>query len=107
MNLRELQQEASQWAKKNFPDAKPYQPLLGVAEEIGELCHAHLKAEQGIRNSTHEDKVDAVADIVIFLLHYCTLNDIDIDSAVQETWAKVSKRDWTKNKVNGETNELS
>ena len=102
MDLNELQSAAMRWATKNFPNAKPYQPLLGIAEEVGELCHAHLKAEQGIRNATYEDKVDAVGDIVIFMLHYCNLNNIDLETAIKDTWAKVSQRDWTKNQVNGQ-----
>jgi hypothetical protein len=49
-DLRKFQQEQKDWSKRNFPTQNtPYRPLLGVMEEVGELSHAHLKAEQGIR----------------------------------------------------------
>ena len=88
---------------ENFPNKKPHQPLLGIQEEVGELSHAHLKMEQGIRtNEDHQAaKIDAVGDIVIYLADYCNQNGIFLDSAVEQTWAEVQMRNWKKNKVNG------
>ena len=48
VSLRLLQKEVGEWSRENFPDNQQYHPLLGVSEEVGELCHAHLKMEQGI-----------------------------------------------------------
>ena len=79
LDLIQLQREVQAWTAKNFPNNKPYQPLLGVAEEVGELCHAHLKQEQGIRNTTQANKEDAVGDIIIYLADYCNRNNIHID----------------------------
>lgn len=104
MNLQILQYEVAEWGKRNFPNALPHQPLLGVAEETGELSHAHLKMEQGIRGTLEEHKaakIDAVGDIMVFLSHYCSLNDINLDYAVTKTWNEVKQRDWMKNKMNG------
>ena len=104
ITLRQLQSESQEWSSKNFPNAKPHQPLLGAAEEIGELCHAHLKLEQGIRtNQNHkEDAEDAIADCIIYLADYCWRNGYDLQEAINKTWPKVKQRDWTKNKENGE-----
>jgi len=98
ISLRQLQGEQKEWVRHNFPNAKPYHPLLGVCEEAGELCHAHLKREQGIReNENHiENAKDAVADIIIFLADYCTKNDIDLQDCLNETWPKVKQRNWRK-----------
>jgi hypothetical protein len=66
----------------NFGDRPAWQTLLGVVEEVGELSHAHLKAAQGIRGTReqhHVAKIDAVADIVIFLADYCTAEGIDLE----------------------------
>lgn len=104
MELNILQQEVAVWAAKNFKGKLPHQPLLGVSEEVGELCHAHLKLEQGIRGNReelHAKKVDAVGDILIYLADYCTQNHIDLDLAVTTAWNEVVKRDWEKNKGNG------
>jgi NTP pyrophosphatase (non-canonical NTP hydrolase) len=105
MNLSDLMCEVSQWAEYNFPDAQPHQPLLGALEELGELAHAHLKEEQGIRGLSSEHqaaKVDAIGDVVIYLAHYCSLNCIDFADAVEQTWRLVAQRDWQKNKLTGE-----
>ena len=101
--LYDLQLEATEWADRNFPGAKPYQPLLGAVEELGELAHSHLKMEQGIRVGENHllKKKDAVGDIIIYLLHYCSLNKINIEEALYDTWHDVKKRDWTNNKVDG------
>jgi NTP pyrophosphatase (non-canonical NTP hydrolase) len=100
MNLATLQLEVNEWAARNFKGKQPHQPLLGVAEEVGELCHAHLKNEQGIRGTKEEHyaaKCDAVGDIVVYLADYCTQNMISLDSAVADAWFEVKQRDWEKN----------
>lgn len=96
MNLDSLQQEVGRWALRNFPDATSVQPLLGIGEEVGELDHAFLKRLQGIRtNEDHDANIkDAVADIIIFLAHFCALEGISLDDCVNRAWEEVKKRDW-------------
>lgn len=103
--LRQLQNEQKEWSDHNFPNRTNYHPLLGAIEELGELAHAHLKDEQKIRtNEDHfNNKVDAVADIIIYLCDYCTLNGIDIQGALEITWERVKQRDWIKYPKNGIT----
>lgn len=103
--LSSLQKEQKEWSDKNFTkNIGSYRCLLGIIEEVGELAHAHLKNEQGIRvNEDHKaKKIDAIGDIVTYLAGYCNDNGIDLEKAVSDTWSEVKKRDWTKNKVNGE-----
>lgn len=125
MTIRELQEENAAWARYNFPDscALPHRPLLGIVEEVGELAevpgyendphitylaqaigklaHSRLKREQNIRVGEQHVKAaqDAVADIAIFLVHYCETEGWDAQSIVEEVWAKVAKRDWQKDRV--------
>lgn len=104
MELRKLQQEQKVWGRNNFGDQPGYRMLLGIQEELGELCHAHLKDEQGIRtNENHfEKKRDAVADIVIYLAGYCNSEEIDLQHTVEEVWEQVKQRNWKKNTENGQ-----
>ena len=86
-----------QWSRSNFGDQPSYLPLLGVAEETGELCHAHLKGEQGIRHTPTEVralKIDAIGDIIIYLADYCEREGISLAEAVEKTWEVVEKRIW-------------
>ena len=96
MNLSQLQAEVARWALHNFPNQTPIETLLGVGEEVGELYHAFLKRLQHIRmDEDHDAGIDdAVADIVIFLAHFCDLEGISLDDCVNRTWNKVKKRDW-------------
>lgn len=112
-----LQAQVKAWADANFPDGNPNLKLLGVSEEMGELGksfleglgfidlmvrvgvldHAQLKGEQKIRYTAEEIaamKADAVGDILVYLANYCTTAGVDMQQAIERTWAKVAKRDW-------------
>lgn len=104
MNLQTFQAEVGEWSRRNFPNNLPHHPLLGVGEEVGELMHAHLKSDQGIRGTAEEHflaKVDAVGDIMIYLADYCERNGISMLNAVNFAWSEVRERDWKKNQQDG------
>jgi NTP pyrophosphatase (non-canonical NTP hydrolase) len=107
MSLRDLQTEVDEWATRNFGAHETrgtHQPLLGAVEELGELSHAHLKWEQGIRGTPEElaaKAKDAVADVIIFLTDYCNLRGFDLQDIVSDTWDQVLERDWKKNPQTG------
>ena len=98
MDLRKLQAEQDVWSNRNFKNKKPYQPILGAAEEVGELAHAYLKMEQGIRGTREEHVAamrDAVGDTCVFLMDLCNQMGWQMDEIIQETWDHVKKRNWT------------
>lgn len=104
--LTELQEKLHVWRQRNFPNADATQQLLGVVEEVGELSHAHLKQIQGIRGQFVEhqlDKVDAVGDIAIYLLGYCSYEGIDFGDVLGYVSSKVMERDWVEYPKNGLT----
>lgn len=105
MDLSDLQMEHEYWVHRNFPHETTYQAFLGMVEEMGELAHAMLKSEQGIRGMSMEAardaKIDAVGDLVIFLAGFCTMHGINLEEAVEDTWHKVKKRNWTKDPERG------
>lgn len=104
MTLQELQQEVAAWQKKQPWDQNATAPLLGLIEEVGELSHAHLKQQQKIRGTYEEHqiaKIDAVGDILIYLADYCGKNAIDMQSALDITWRRVSKRNWSTDAQHG------
>lgn len=96
MNIGELQTQHRMWLNHNFPDQPPHSPLLGIVEEVGELAHAHLKREQGIRRNENHDEgvIDALGDLFIYMLSYCNTNFIDLEHVVMTTWRQVAQRDW-------------
>lgn len=99
MSLSVIQKEQDEWSRRNFPGKKPYQPILGATEEVGELAHAYLKMEQGIRGTRQEHEAamkDAVGDCCIFLMDLCNQMGWDFETILRDTWAHVKKRDWKK-----------
>lgn len=106
MELSRLQEEAREWRHRVFPEESRTAPLqaLGVCEEAGELAHAVLKMEQGIRGNRikHLDEAaDAVGDTVIFLTGVCDSLGLDLDTCVTNAWNEVKLRDWAANKETG------
>lgn len=102
LTFRDLQEEQREWVAHNFPGRESWNPLLGIGEEVGELMHAHLKGHQGIRGTVEEHRAkgrDAVGDILIYLADYCSAMGFDLQQCVEETWAKVKRRDWRANPV--------
>lgn len=94
-----IQKLASDWSNKNFGNhfGSGYRNLLGIAEEVGELCHAQLKGEQGIRHTPEEIlqmKKDAIGDIIIFICNYCDSQNLSLHECVNIAWNVIKKRNW-------------
>lgn len=106
-----LQREILPWQQYNFDTRRPEpdlnlvaHPLIGLGEELGELCHAHLKQAQGIRGDARALEAkgrDAVGDIVIYLADYCNARGWSLQDIVETTWGEVCQRDWVKFPENG------
>jgi len=104
--IADLQEEHRLWVEHNFPDQEQHQPLLGIIEEVGELSHAHLKHEQGIRSSkdrvsANVKKMDALGDIFIYMMSYCNTNGFNLEDCITQAWGEVQNRDWQKDKLTG------
>ncbi len=105
--LSEIQAEIKEWSAKNFGSDNPASwKLLGIVEEVGELSHSELKSLQNIRGSkeVHEEEgKDAVGDILIYLLDFCSRKEWDAGELLNKTWEKVKQRDWKKDPEHGGT----
>ena len=101
--LVSFQDHMGAWLKYNFPYATSDHQLKSIMEELGELCHADLKQEQGIKgNENHELKIkDSVGDIFISLVNYCNVKGIDFDECLNIAYTEVISRDWQKNPETG------
>jgi NTP pyrophosphatase (non-canonical NTP hydrolase) len=104
--LKFLQSESQKWRQHSFPPEHRTASLqaLGVCEEAGELAHAVLKMEQGIRGTRDEhlmEAADAVGDIVIYLAGLSTSLGLDLERCVKSAWAQVAQRNWKDYKETG------
>ena len=104
MTFDALQDRQRAWVAHNFGPHPYHHPLMGAVEEMGELHHALLKQEQGIRGtwSEHEASAkDAVGDIIIYLTDLCTSRGWSLQDVIEETWQQVEARDWRANPEKG------
>ncbi len=87
-------------------ESRNHRPLIGACEEIGELCHAHLKNEQGVRGTPEEHRLakqDAIGDTLIYLLDYCNKEGFCMEECLEMAIAETSSRDWIRFPKNGKT----
>jgi len=104
--LTVAQQEHATWRERNFPNQTLYQAVLGMMEELGELSHALLKHEQGIRKMddawvAREAIIDAHCDLIIFSFGVAEDLGYDLGIELQRTWDEVKQRDWVGDPAEG------
>ena len=103
------QQELYKWQQKNFGEMSSEELVLGMVEEIGELCHILLKRKQGIREGANKTEAelkakvaDAFGDVVIYGINMMQAEGLDAEKAIVETIKSVLKRDWVENPAEGD-----
>lgn len=113
--LEKYQQEIGVWSFEQFGKSKgkslaqhnlidTNDPLMGMVEELGELHHAVLKQKQQIRTAEDHEKAekDAIGDLMIYLLDYCSRRGFSTSEILKDTWENVvKKRDWAGDPVQG------
>ena len=100
------QKELAEWQERNFRNVTSEKLALGMAEEVGELCHYILKRMQKIREAAGEQEVqeqiaDAFADTVIFGIQLMEKEGMDAEKVIEKTIEVVLKRDWLSNPKKG------
>lgn len=86
-SYREIELEILRWseARKIIPNATPASQLLKAVSEVGELCdaenHSDLPAIQ-----------DAVGDVMVCLINYCALRDIDLVRCMELAYHQIKDR---------------
>ena len=89
-SFSKLKLDVIRWAeaRKIIPNAKPYSQLLKAFAEMGELADAENKGDMnGI--------IDGVGDVVVCLINYCALKDIDIVECLGHAYDEIKDRKGT------------
>jgi NTP pyrophosphatase (non-canonical NTP hydrolase) len=90
MSYQELEMKVVQWAeaRKIIPNATPQAQLNKALEELAELFKAESqKNMDGIK--------DGVGDVVVCLINYCALKDIDLVSCLALAYNEIKDRKGT------------
>jgi len=90
MTFEELEFKVTQWAhaRQIIPNSKPAAQLLKTMSELGELADATLKTDWA-------EIEDGVGDVLVTLILYCRLQDIDIVDCLQGAYDTIKNRTGT------------
>ena len=87
MSYAEIEMKIIQWseARKIIPNSTPETQLLKAMSELGELADATIKKDQ-------EGVVDGVGDVMVCLVNYCALQDINLVDCMQVAYDTIKNR---------------
>jgi len=102
MNIEDYQFEVEKWVEHNFGKGTPMSAVVGLAEEVGELCRAILKQYQQVRGSYtewQEEIKKELGDVFIKICDVANEADIDLSTGIKSRWTEVKKRDFKANPI--------
>ena len=90
MNFPEVEMEILRWleSRKIVPNSSPEVQLLKAVSELGELADATIKKD-------HDEIVDSVGDVMVCLISYCALQNINITACMEVAYAQIKHRKGT------------
>jgi len=90
MSYANVEMKIIQWAedRKIIPNAKPHTQLMKAVSEMGELCDAELKGNLPMIK-------DGVGDVLVCLINYCALKDINLVDCLKEAYDEIKDRKGT------------
>ena len=90
MSYADIEIKIIQWseARKIIPNSSPETQLLKAMSELGELADATIKKDQ-------EGIVDAVGDVMVCLINYCALQDLNLVDCMEVAYDQIKNRKGT------------
>lgn len=90
MSYAALEIEVIRWAeaRRIIPNAKPHSQLLKAVSEMGELADAENKGDMDAIK-------DGVGDVIVCLINYCALRDIDLVECLAGAYDQIKNRKGT------------
>ena len=87
MSYAAIEIKILQWseARKIIPNSNPESQLLKAVSEIGELADATIKKDR-------EAIVDSVGDVMVCLINYCALQDINLVDCMEVAYDQIKNR---------------
>ena len=87
MSYPEIELNIIRWAeaRKIIPNSNPESQLLKAVSEMGELADATIKKDR-------EAVIDAVGDVMVCLINYCALQDINLVDCMEVAYDQIKNR---------------
>lgn len=96
-SLRDYQEYVAKMVEqRGFDHRNVVAQFLKFTEEVGELAKVIRKSEKmGIDKNSHVGDVsEELADIFIYLIHFCNYYNIDLEKAFRDKEEVNKKRSW-------------
>ena len=90
MSYANIEIKIIQWseARKIIPNSTPETQLLKAMSELGELADATIKNDR-------ESIEDAVGDVMVCLINYCALQDLNLVDCMEVAYDQIKNRKGT------------
>jgi NTP pyrophosphatase (non-canonical NTP hydrolase) len=90
MSYSMIEMDIIRWAeaRKIIPNSSPETQLLKAISELGELADATIKKDKA-------GVIDGVGDVMVCLVNYCALQDIDLVSCMESAYNEIKHRKGT------------
>lgn len=90
MSYADIEIKIIQWseARRIIPNSTPEVQLLKAMSELGELADATIKKDQ-------EAVIDAVGDVMVCLINYCALQDLNLVNCMEVAYDQIKNRKGT------------
>lgn len=90
MSYADYEMKILQWAeaRRIIPNSTPETQLLKAMSEMGELADATIKGDR-------LDVMDAVGDVMVCLVNYCALQDINLVDCMELAYEQIKDRKGT------------
>jgi len=87
MSYANIEMKIIQWseARKIIPNSSPEVQLLKAMSEMGELADATIKNDE-------DAIVDSVGDVMVCLINYCVLQDINLVKCMEIAYDQIKNR---------------
>lgn len=87
MSYAEVELQIIRWAeaRKIIPNSNPETQLLKAMSELGELADATIKKDR-------DAIVDAVGDVMVCLVNYCALQDLNLVDCMEVAYDQIKNR---------------
>jgi len=87
MSYANIEMKIIQWseARKIIPNSTPEVQLLKAMSEMGELADATIKHDK-------EAVIDSVGDVMVCLINYCALQDINLVNCMEIAYDQIKNR---------------
>lgn len=90
MSYADYEMRIIQWAEARqiIPNSTPETQLLKAISEMGELANATIKGNL-------DDIKDGVGDVMVCLINYCALQDINLVACMELAYEQIKNRKGT------------